>query len=605
MSRTCIASEQRMTARKWTFHALPLTVAVLFMLNPSAGTVEDIHACDSGIYCQGPLLDKIQMAGIYEDSKTFVDMNLKDDPDTVLRAFDAMQTNNGSQIQGFLDQYFEGPGTEFEEWTPGDYVENPSFLGDVKDVNLKQFGKSLCGIWEQLGRKIKNDVRDHQDRYSLLYVENPFIVPGGRFRETYYWDSLWVVHGLLRCEMTQTVRGMLENFFFIIDRYGLIPNGFRVYYKKRSQPPLLAWMVESYYDVSKDMDALVRALGPLEMEYQFWMTNRNVEVQVDGRNHTLNQYRTITNTPRPESYAEDVKTAGNVTEEQASNIYSNLASAAESGWDFSSRWFSREDETNMGLNTTVIKDIIPVDLNSILCRNERLLARFFNITGNNVKYRYYSERYERRKDAIQDVMWNQEKGVWQDYYIPNKSLRDYFFPSNIFPMYAGCYGNTDAEREGMEEKVVSYLEKQNVLGYEGGVPTSLSNTGQQWDLPNAWPPLQHVIIASLAEGRRSQSKALAAQLAQSWVYTNYLGWKNTNHMFEKYDVNNVGRRGGGGEYDIQTGFGWTNGVVLDLLSRHGDILTTDKTTSDAPGYRPSMFTCVYVLVHVMHVLFYY
>ncbi|XP_046572734.1 trehalase-like isoform X2 [Haliotis rubra] len=591
-----------MMVRMWTSLTVSSIVAVLCMVQPSAGDVEGIYPCDSQIYCRGQLLDKVQMARIYRDSKTFVDMNLKEDPVTVLRAFNTTLANapsNNSQIQAFVDQYFEGPGTEFEEWTPGDYVENPAFLADVKDNNLKQFGKSLCGIWEQLGRKIKNDVRDNQERYSLLYVENPFIIPGGRFRETYYWDSLWVVHGLLRCEMTQTVSGMLENFFFIIDRYSFVPNGFRVYYQKRSQPPVLAWMVESYYDVSKDRDALVRSLGPLEREYQFWMTNRSVEVQVNGQTHTLNLYNTVTNTPRPESYAEDVETAGETTEEQASGIYTNLASAAESGWDFSSRWFSREDETNMRLNTTVITDIIPVDLNSILCRNERLLARFYNITGNSVKSRYYSERYERRKDAIKEVLWNQKKGVWQDYYIPDQSLRDYFFPSNVFPMYAGCYGNTDAEREMMEEKVVSYLQAQNVLQYEGGVPTSLSNTGQQWDLPNAWPPLQHVIITSLAEGRRKQSKALAIELAQRWVYTNWLGWKNTRHMFEKYDVDNVGRRGGGGEYDSQTGFGWTNGVVLDLLSRHGDILTTDTSTSEAPATMPSMFICVYLFVNAM------
>lgn len=81
-----------------------------------------------------------------------------------------------------------------------------------------------------------------------------FVIPGGRFRELYYWDTYWIMSGLLLCDMTTTARGVIENFFYLIRTYNIIPNGSRKYYLQRSQPPLLIPMVDQYYQHTKDLD---------------------------------------------------------------------------------------------------------------------------------------------------------------------------------------------------------------------------------------------------------------------------------------------------------------------------------------------------------------
>ncbi|XP_041372836.1 trehalase-like [Gigantopelta aegis] len=586
----------------------------IFVFFRSVFSYQVVPACDRPIYCHGKLLETVQNAGLFQDSKTFVDMKLRYSPseclllgflslcccwvvrkpvmdtDTVLENFASLIRNgslgNKTEVRAFVQTSFEGPGTEFETWEPTDFVDNPQFLSGVADGKLRNFGKSLCGLWKVLGRKIKQDVRDNGDRYSLLYVTHPFIVPGGRFREAYYWDSYWIIQGLILCEMNTTVKGMLQNFLDVVDRFGFVPNGLRVYYTRRSQPPLLTGMVDLYYRATGDVMFLKQALPLLEKEYIFWMTNRTTAVNTSGKQYVLNKYGTNINSARPESFREDTATAAHLpTDEEKSTLYSNLASAAESGWDFSTRWFKDDALSKPELQSTVIKDIVPVDLNGIMCMNERLLAKFYNITGNYEKSAEFRQTFEERKEAINSVLWNEIQGVWQDYYDPTASHRNYFFPSNVFPLFAECVGSADHNKTWYETRVLDYLKSHIALDFAGGIPTSLVNSGQQWDYPNVWPPLQHIMVTTLATSDLAESREIARHLAQKYVFSNWKGWKETNHMFEKYDVNRVGGRGGGGEYGVQTGFGWSNGVLLDFLHRYGDSLTTSDQTDDTKACR--------------------
>lgn len=170
---------------------------------------------------------------------------------------------------------------------------------------------------------------------SIIYVKNPFIVAGGRFSEFYYWDSYWIIRGLLVCEMYQTTRGILENFLSVIDRYGFIPNGGRIYYLARSQPPLLPAMIKSYVDVTHDLDFAISSIELLEREFEYFMTNKTVMV----KGHRLARYIDHSNGPRPESYREDVENAKDFhTEEERQSFYAECKAGGESGMDFSSRW---------------------------------------------------------------------------------------------------------------------------------------------------------------------------------------------------------------------------------------------------------------------------
>eukprot|EP00105_Crassostrea_gigas_P029350 XP_011451277.1 PREDICTED: trehalase [Crassostrea gigas] len=588
-----------------------LAGSVLLHLVLSVGILrgeDTVPACDSPIYCQGDLLDIIQRMRLFNDSKTFVDMSLKQSPEEVLSAFNNL-SKPISEAQGrkFVDDHFSGPGDEFQPWKPTDLPRMPAIMNHIKDPLLRGFAWDLCRTWKDLGRKIKIDVKLNPDRYSLVYLPNPFIVPGGRFRETYYWDTYWVVKGLLLCEMTDTVKGMLENFAFMIQRFGFIPNGGRVYYSRRSQPPFFIPMMYDYYMATKNLTFVQSHLPAMETEYAFWMTNRSVSVQRGDVTHILNRYASSVNSPRPESYSEDLKTASSTNNSSARRqLYQNLVSAAESGWDFSSRWFSRDPGTNLTLDTTRTTNILPVDLNSVLCMNEHILSELFNLTGNQEKGKNYSKNWQRRQAAIFNVLWNPTKRVWQDLDIAANSHRDYFYASNILPLFASCTGKNETQTE---KSVLTYLQNLGVLQFAGGFPTSLETTGQQWDLPNGWPPLQHMAIWGMSQSQNQQLKAEAFSLANKSIVSNWIAWNRSRNMYEKYSTNISGEGGSGGEYGVQEGFGWSNGVVLELLSMYGDRLSVSPqchhTSSAHAASRTRLFYHISPLVLCFVCLLFY
>ncbi|XP_054459296.1 trehalase isoform X2 [Anoplopoma fimbria] len=531
--------------------------------------------CDSEIYCTGPILHQVQKAKLFDDDKYFVDMKLRETPDVVLSAFRNLSNESPNtsvppaKLQEFLSAFFEKPGTEFESWTPPDWQDKPKFLGRIADQELHNWAEKIHILWKSLGRKISVDVKDHPELYSQIYTPYPIVVPGGRFRELYYWDSYWVINGLLLSEMTDTAHGMIQNFLYLVKRYGFVPNGGRIYYERRSQPPFLTLMVESYYQATKDKEFLRAALPALEQEYRFWMQNRSVTVKVNGAEHQLNRYNVQVGLPRPESYTDDLELAEGLTDVRKEQLWMDLKAGAESGWDFTSRWFMDGDGHNNGsLGETSTSQILPTDLNALLCLNERTLALFHRILGDGDSAALYDQNAARRLEAIESVLWDAERGAWFDFNLVTHSKHFEFYPSNLAPVWAQCYSQPE-----MGEKAVQYL-KSGALQFPNGVPTSLRESGQQWDYPNAWPPLQHMLIDGLSKMPSEDAKQLASDLAQRWIKTNWLAYMKYEAMFEKYDVNGDGKPGGGGEYEVQLGFGWTNGVALQLLDQYGATLTS-------------------------------
>ncbi|XP_022782263.1 trehalase-like [Stylophora pistillata] len=538
------------------------------------GITAEKPACNSEIFCRGDLLHTVQMARIFNDSKTFVDMRLRRDKADVLQAFKALGPSGNiskEQVIRFVNDNFHPIGHDLQAWTPLDWQENPAFIDCIKDKNLKTFASKLNELWKKLGRKISEDARTNPTRSSLILVTNPFVVPGGRFREYYYWDSYWVVNGLLVCGMKDTVKGMIDNFIQLVNTYGFVPNGGRIYYTNRSQPPFLIPTVGLYLNKTGDVDYVKSILNALEKEYIFWRRHRTVEVEVSSGKYNLSIYAANMDTPRPESYYEDFHTAQEVPEDARSTLFQDIASAAESGWDFSTRWFNHTDRKRGSLRSTQTRQIIPTDLNSILFACENLLEKFFRMTGNTAKADEYKIFSEVRAAAIEAVLWD-EKGLWLDYDRQLKKRRGDFYASSVVPLWAGVLRGNVAR----ETMVLRTLKRLKVLDYPGGLPTSLLSSGQQWDFPNAWPPLQHMLITGLAESRGEGMKEEALNFAQKWITANYKAWRATGHMFEKFNVSVQGTPGGGGEYDIQVGFGWTNGVILDLLQRYPDKLVSGQ-----------------------------
>ncbi|XP_044731544.1 trehalase-like isoform X2 [Chrysoperla carnea] len=525
--------------------------------------------CSSPVYCYGPLLHTVQTAEpkLFKDSKTFVDMRMIHSQSETLDTFNKlMEKTEGKpsheELKQFVNKNFES-GNELENATLSDWKENPKFLEKIKDPVLRQFASDLNQIWPGLARQIRPHVIENPTQYSIEPVPNKFVVPGGRFMEPYYWDSYWIISGLLICEMPDTARGVIENFLWFVEKYGFVPNGGRVYYAERSQPPLLASMVDLYIKYTNDTKWLKDNIDTLEKELKYWLNVHTVDVN----GNTLLRYYAPSAGPRPESYREDLETAkGN----QA--LYTELKSGAESGWDFSSRWFA---DTDGSLNSIQVTNIVPVDLNAFYCGAVEHISNFYSILGNDKKSAEWKNIRDEFRESIYKVLWSEEDGIWFDVNITTGEKRKQFYPSNVSPLWTKCIGQNQNMVE-VGDRVAKYVSQSDMFYYPGGIPTSSNRAGEQWDFPNAWPPLQGIMVEGLANSESQMAQQLSFNLTERWVRSNLRGFRDTNEMFEKYDCEVPGRYGGGGEYVVQSGFGWTNGVILEMLNAHGDELTADE-----------------------------
>jgi alpha,alpha-trehalase len=362
---------------------------------------------------------------------------------------------------------------------------------------------------------------------------------------------------------------MIDNFSYLIDTLGFIPNGNRTYYLGRSQPPFYAAMVLLLAESQGD-SVLEHYQSYLEKEYTFWMDGadqvnalqpafRRVVRLDDGE--IINRYWDDNVTPRAESYLEDVKTADQAISMMPAlkreDIYRNLRAAAESGWDFSSRWLSRDADEVYQLYSIHTTDIIPVDLNSLLYNLEYTLAQSYAWQKNETKAQFYETKYESRRNAIIKYCWNQELGFFMDYNHKEKKKTDVLSIAGMYPLFF---------RVADPQQAVLAAEKIRTSFLKGGgVPSTLNHTGQQWDAPNGWAPLEWITIQGL---RNYGVNTLAAEIRNRWLSLNQKVYSNTYKFIEKYNVEDLSKEGGGGEYPNQDGFGWTNGVFQKLSKEH-------------------------------------
>lgn len=547
------------------------------------------------IYCEGPLLKAVQESRMFNDSKHFVDMPLVYDPAVTLRDFQQIADKipeNEELLINFVNSHFNPPGQDLEECFPEDWKEVLPKIANIHDERYRFWAEKLHMMWKDLCRQAKVDVYENPELYSLLYVPNRFIVPGGRFREFYYWDSYWIIKGLLYSEMFETARGMIKNFVYMVEHYGFVPNGGRVYYLLRSQPPMLTSMVYEFYKATGDAAFVRQMLPALVNEYKFWTSRRSTQYRESA---TLFQYKVDMKNPRPESYREDMELVQHLTSStDKERVWSNIASAAETGWDFSSRWFAHEGVSANRIASVRTWSIVPVDLNAFMCMNSWMLAELFKIKGDQTKSLLYEARYLQAKMLMKQMHWNETDGVWYDYDLEQHRHVDAYYISNALPLFAHCY---DDQNETVPLRVYEYMKAIGAFNSTKGIPTSFIQSDQQWDSVNSWPPMVHMIIEGFRTSPSAFLRDFAEQLASQWLRTNFQAFQATDAMYEKYDC--TGTAGSGGEYEVQTGFGWTNGVVLDLLKSFGATVHFNETTEPSPLLAPStkkMVSVVYDLI---------
>ncbi|HEY5826540.1 MAG TPA: trehalase family glycosidase, partial [Cyclobacteriaceae bacterium] len=412
--------------------------------------------------------------------------------------------------------------------------------------------------WPVLTRKPDQ----YNSNSTLLPLPKPYIVPGGRFSEVYYWDSYFTMLGLNVVGKQDVMKDMIDNFAFLIDSIGFIPNANRNYYLTRSQPPFFSLMVKLLSE--SDSTAMTRYLPQIQKEYNFWMhgadkiqkpgdANEHVVAMQDGT--ILNRYYDRGTHPRPEAFKEDIKVAKNAsnnpeTAREAEIIYNSLRSAAESGWDFSSRWL-KDGQTLESIQTN---DIVPVDLNCLMHHMEIMLSQGYALSGNESESKVYKKKANERRRAILTFFWSPEQNFFLDYNFKEGKVSPVKSLAGVYPLFFQI-ASKDLAIKASETIERDFLKV-------GGLITTLNNTGQQWDAPNGWAPLQWMSYKGL---KNYGIDPLANEIKSRWLRQNNRVYKATHKMMEKYNVMDTTLQAGGGEYPNQDGFGWTNGVALAMM----------------------------------------
>ncbi|HEX6040116.1 alpha,alpha-trehalase TreF [Longimicrobium sp.] len=530
----------------WLVLALPL--ASCGTAAPAADTARVPGAAQSARYDPardlGPLFHDVQVASIFPDSKTFVDAVPRRPPAQIAALYATARASAGFDLAAFVRTHFEVPGapaTGASGAAPGEMEAH------------------IRALWPLLTRQPD----DAASTSSLIPLPNAYVVPGGRFREVYYWDSYFTMLGLVESGRTDLVRSMLDNFAHLVRTIGHVPNGNRTYYLGRSQPPYFAAMVGLYARAADTTQAL-RWLDALEAEHAFWMdgaaslapgtAHRRVVRLPDGS--LLNRYWDDRPEPRPESYREDWTLAQTLPENRREAFYRNVRAAAESGWDFSSRWM-RDPSDLRTLETT---ELAPVDLNSLLYHAEQTIAALRGFRGGPgdaeaaARFRALADA---RRRALLGAAYDVASGFFYDVrWRTGARVENRPTLAAAVPLYFGLA----TPEQG--RAVAARLERDFLR--RGGFVTTLVTSGQQWDAPNGWPPLQWLAM----EGVRRYGRAdLADDARARWLALNRRVYAATGKMTEKYDVVDPARPAGGGEYPTQDGFGWTNGVALALSAQ--------------------------------------
>jgi alpha,alpha-trehalase len=498
------------------------------------------EAANNSLHFSAPLLKEVQMSRIFPDGKTFVDCLPKRSPEDIYARYKQEKDQKGFDLKKFILANYELPVPHSNSYT--------------SDRN-KTVSENVETLWSVLTRQ------PDKTEGSLIPLPYPYVVPGGRFGEIYYWDSYFTMLGLQASGRYEMIENMVKNFSYLVDTLGYIPNGNRTYFVGRSQPPFYSLMIRMLATI-RGKDVLVTYLPQLEKEYQFWMKGaseldkntpaiRHVARMPDGE--ILNRYWDENDTPRPESYREDMELA-HESKQAPAELYRHLRAGAESGWDFSCRWF-KDVNSFASIHTT---DIIPVDLNCLLYHLEQTIAEGCELKNDSDTARKYRSVAEKRKLGIQQYCWNYDKGFYFDFDFVDGRQKETGTLAAVYPLFFKIATEEQAQ-------LVAHVIKEKFLK-PGGLVSALKTSGQQWDSPNGWAPLQWMTITGLENYGHSE---LAKTIAMRWIQLNTDVFKRTGKLMEKYNVIDTQLEAGGGEYAGQDGFGWTNGVLLALSKKYG------------------------------------
>lgn len=407
--------------------------------------------------------------------------------------------------------------------------------------------------------------------HGLLYLPGPYVVPGGRFNEFYGWDSYFIQRGLILAGRPTLAASMVEQALYEVEHYGTVLNANRTYYLTRSHPPVLSLMVKAQFEVSPNKIWLSNLLPLLEKFYYYWRVPPHLN-QATG----LSRYFDLGEGPAPEvehserdenglTHYDRVRAFLRVNDPSSydKNLYYNrdadtlteLAfkgdrSMRESGFDPTDRFGA--------LNLDVIH-YAPVCLNVLLYRMERDLAEFHRLVDRDACSEIWDARADASAEAIEKYFWNEEAGLYFDFSLRTNQQRHYPFLTTFWPMWAGLCSKSQAARI-----------RNNLAFFRcaGGLMTSTRHTGEQWDAPFVWAPLQLLAVLGL---ERYGFHTEAREIARDFIAMAAACFDSSGVLSEKYDgercSTDVVDRIDFGYSSNESGFGWSNAVLLEFLQR--------------------------------------
>jgi alpha,alpha-trehalase len=439
-----------------------------------------------------------------------------------------------------------------------------------------------------MGDVTASDLKDE----GLLYLPNPYVVPGGRFNEMYGWDSYFIILGLIADRRTDLARGMIENFFFEIENYGSILNANRTYQLTRSQPPFLTSMIRELYEhpaghpVSRAW--LARAYGYAKQDYNVWITDPHlagdtglaryfdvgagpVPEMADDSAYYPDVIRWLLSHPNvhtdylleapddpdPAQAAELAKSSCDIAASRvcaAAHVEGHRLTAAFYRGDRAMRESGFDPSFRFGPFSGSTDHYAPVCLNSLLYKYERDMAHFASLLGRGSEASEWNRRAVVRKAAINQYLWDQKTGMFYDYDFVNKRLSPYNYITTFYPLWAGL---------ASPDQAASLRLHLPLFERSGGIAMSDFDSGTQWDMPFGWAPTTWLTIKGLSQyGLRSDAERIATKFSGT-VLDNFL---HDGTIREKYNVvsGSANVAVATGYKSNVVGFGWTNGVYLQI-----------------------------------------
>jgi alpha,alpha-trehalase len=509
--------------------------------------------------------------------------NLKEILNYIHTSWDSL-TRSTTSCVGVADPKLVAPSIIY---LPADFHE-PKELEETS-TKCKATITHLAHVIHQIG---SSDVQSIQPP-GLLYLQNKYVVPGGRFNEMYGWDSYFIILGLLRDGRLDLARGIVDNFFFEIEHYGAVLNANRTYYLTRSQPPFLSSMVMAVYGADKaagkdDRVWLESAYSYVKRDHAMWTR----EPHLAG--HTgLSRYYDFGEGPAEEALQDEaavyrqvasyfllhpsmpnyVVESGDVPEGKDSGVaylvqvcgpatsksceperlvrltpdfYKGDRSMRESGFDISFRF---------GPYGAATHHFAPVCLNSLLYKTEKDLEQMSRLLGRKSEATEWRKVAEGRQQAVQKYLWDERQGLFFDYNFDTGQRSDYRYATTFYPLWAGLASKSQAN---------TVVKNLGIFEQPGGIAMSVHESQGQWDYPFGWAPIQLLGVEGM---RRYGHTEEADRVSTEFLSTVLLNFARDKTIREKYNV--VTRSSEtlvkAGYSANVIGFGWTNGVFLELL----------------------------------------